>query len=47
MSNWVFEATGYHVQWEEKELDGTLKDSLPANDEIVTEIVINKSRGAS
>ena len=47
MSEWVFEATGYRVQWERKELDGTVKDSMPLNDEIVAEIVINKSGSAS
>ena len=44
MSEWVFDATGYRVQWERKELDGTVKDSLPLNDEIVAEIVTKQLR---
>ncbi len=34
MSEWVFEATGYRVKWERKELDAIIKDSQPLNDEI-------------
>ena len=45
MSEWVFEATGYRIRWERKELDDTVKDSLPLNDEIVAEIVIKPLRG--
>jgi len=45
MSERVFEATGYRIQWEHKEMNDTVKDSQPLNDEIVAEIVMKPLRG--
>ena len=45
MSQWVFEDTGYRIQWDRKELDATLKDLQPLSDEIVAGIVMKPLKG--
>jgi len=45
MSERVFEATGYRIQWERKELDDNVKDLMALNDDIVAKLVMKQLRG--